>query len=73
VLVKSIVEETLGIKHHLVKQVEETEEGITVQLDLRRRRLLPCGTGGQRGHVRDRLEPRQWKHVPLWGIPVKLV
>ena len=72
-LVKSLVGKTLGIKHHVVKQVEETEEGITVQLDLRRRRLLPCGSCGTRGRVRDRLEPRQWKHVPVWGIPVKLV
>ena len=45
-LVKSIVGKTLGIKHHVVKQVEESEEGITVQLDLRRGRLLPCRTCG---------------------------
>ena len=29
VLVKSIVGKTLGIKHHVVQQVEESEEGIT--------------------------------------------
>ncbi len=34
-LVKSIVRKTLGIKHHVVQQVEESEEGLIVQLDLR--------------------------------------
>ncbi len=28
---------------------------------------------GRWGRLRDRLKEREWKHVPLWGIPVKLV
>jgi transposase len=73
VLVKSIVRKTLGIKDHVVRKVAQDEQGITVYLDLRRRRRLPCGTCGRRSRVRDRLKPRRWKHVPLWGIPVTLV
>lgn len=71
--VKSMVRMTLGIKDHLVKSVEQTEEGITVHLDICKRRLLPCGTCGTRGRVRDRLDERRWKHVPLWGIAVFLL
>lgn len=72
-LVSSLVRKTLGVKNHVVKKVVESDEGIRVELDLRRRRRLPCGTCGTLGRVRDRLKRREWKHVPLWGIPVKLV
>jgi len=73
VLVESMVRTTLGIKDHVVKKVEQDEGGLTILLDTRRRRGLPCGTCGTRGRVRDRLAPRQWKHVPLWGIRTTLV
>ncbi len=71
-LVSSIVRNTLGIKSHVVKNVEQNESGIEVKLDIRKRRRLPCGTCGELGRVRDRLSIRRWKHVPLWGIPVTL-
>jgi transposase len=70
--IKSIVRRTLGIKHHVVKEVSEDESGFIVRLDLRRGRRLPCGTCGTLGRVRERLPERSWKHVPLWGIPVRL-
>ena len=72
-LLKSIVQRTLGIKNHVVKKVEQNEEGITIYLDLYKRRRLACSRCGTPGRVRDRLKSRQWKHPPLWGIPVKLV
>ena len=72
-LVKSIVRKTLGIKNHVVKKVQRDEEGITIFLDLHKGRRLPCGCCESLGRVRDRLQSRQWKHPPLWGIPVKLV
>lgn len=72
-LVESIVQQTLGIKRHVVKRVLQTEMGIEVELDIRKRRKQECGTCGTLGRVRDRLQPRRWKHVPLWGIPVTLV
>lgn len=72
-LVKSIVRKTLGIKNHVVKKVEHDEEGFTIYLDLYKRRRLPCSRCGTLGRVRDRLKSRQWKHPPLWGIPVNLV
>lgn len=71
-LIRSIARETLGIKDHRVESVAHSEEGITIRLELRRRRRLPCSRCGTRSRVRDRLEEREWRHVPLWGIPVRL-
>jgi len=71
-LVSSIVRQTLGIKSHRVKLVEQTGEGLCVYLDIHRGRLLPCSVCGTLGRVRDRLAVRSWKHVPLWGVPVTL-
>lgn len=72
-LVKTIVRRTLGIKNHLVRKVEWADDGFRIHLDVRRRRRLPCGSCGTLGRLRDRLKEREWKHVPLWGIPVRLV
>lgn len=72
-LVESMVRETLGIKRHVVKGVVKTDEGIGVDLEIRKCWKQPCATCGTLGRVRDRLKPRLWRHVPLWGIPVTLV
>jgi transposase len=72
-LVESIVRTTLGIKNHVVKNVEQDKDGMRILLELRRRRRLPCGTCGTRGRVRDRLACRQWKHAPFWGIAAVLL
>lgn len=71
-LVSSIVRQTLGIKSHSVKLVEQTGEGLCVYLDVYRGRLLACSVCGTPGRLRDRLAVRSWKHAPLWGIPVTL-
>ena len=73
-LIERIVRRTLGIKAHVVNRVVGDEEGWVIELDLWKRRRLPCGTCGYRHRVRDRLparpgKERDWKHVPLWGIP----
>ena len=72
-LVESMVRTTLGIKDHVVKKAEQNDDGLRIVLEVRRRRRLPCGTCGTRGRVRDRLGLRQWKHVPLWGVPTTLM
>lgn len=71
-LVKSIVRKTLGINNHVVKKVMQDEEGLVIELDVKKRRRLPCNVCGERGRVRDRLNEREWKHVWLWGIPTRL-
>jgi transposase len=72
-LLASIIRRTLGIKHHVVKKVGQDESGFTVELDVHACRRLPCGSCGALCRVRDRLAPRTWRHVPLWGIAVKLI
>ena len=64
-LVESIVRKTLGLKDHRVTGVVEGEEGLGVELALRRKRRLPCSGCGSRQPVRDRLQERTWRHVPL--------
>ena len=68
----SILRRTLGIKRHVIKEFSEDESGLIVRLDVWKGRRLPCSTCGTLGVLRDRLAERQWKHVPLWGIPVRL-
>lgn len=72
-LIKSMIRKTLGVKRHVIQKVEQTEDGLVVYLDRHQRRLLACSACGTLGKVRDRLQARRWKHVPLWGIPVTLV
>jgi transposase len=72
-LIKTIIRKTLNVKSHKVVKVTQTCDGIEVYLDRNQRRRLPCGQCGTQAKVRDRLQPRRWKHVPLWGIPVTLV
>ncbi len=57
----------------MVKDVIQAEEGILIRLDRHRRRLLPYARCDTLGRVRDRLKERSWKHVPLWGIPDRLL
>lgn len=57
----------------MVTRVSKNGQEITIELDVWRRKRHPCGTCGTMGRVRDRLKPRRWKHVPMWGIPVTLV
>lgn len=71
-LLTSIVKMTLGIKNHVIKNVAYTGNEIVIELDLYKRRRLICGVCGHKGRVRDRLKQRSWKHVPLWGIPVRI-
>jgi len=72
-LLASIVRKTLGIKCHVVKKVEQDEEGFRIELDVRGDRRVPCGSCGTLCRIRDRLAARTWRHVPLWGIAVRLV
>jgi len=72
-LIKTLLRKTLNVKYHKVVKVVQTGFGIKVYMDRIKRRRLACGQCGVRAKVRDRLKPRQWQHVPLWGIPVILI
>jgi transposase len=72
-LVASLVRQTLGVKDHRVMSVVGDRTGIVVRLDRRRLRRLPCSVCGTRSPFHDRLRERTWRHVPLWGIPARIV
>jgi len=70
--VEKLVRKTLSVKDHRVVSVKEIDGSLQIELDMIRRRCLPCSGCGERRKVRDRLPLRVWQHVPLWGIPVTL-
>jgi transposase len=72
-LVESIVRKTLGLKRHCVKEVKEKEGQLLVYLVPDKRYKPICSQCGAKGSGYDTLNERQWKHVPLWGIPVVLI
>jgi len=72
-LIESIIRKTLGLKRHKVKNVEEQDGHLMVFLTPDKRFKLICSHCGSKGSGYDTLKERQWKHVPMWGIPVVLV
>ena len=72
-LITSLVRKTLGVKDHRIKSVEESPEGVVVRLVRRRNRKLPCSICNARCWTHSRLRERVWRHVPLWGIAVRIV
>ena len=72
-LVESILRWTLGLKDQRVVKVSQTEDGLRVELARKWGRQLPCSKCDHRRKVRDQLDEREWRHVPLWGIAVVLV
>jgi len=69
-LINKIIKSTIGIKDHRVTRVSFDGKRIKIDLDLIRHRHLPCSVCRKKHNVRDRLKQRQWRHVPLWNIPV---
>lgn len=72
-LIESIVRSTRGLKRHCVKEVKEKDGYLMVSVVPDKRFKLICSHCGCKGAGYDTLKERQWKHVPLWGIPVFLV
>jgi len=70
---KSIIQETLGLKAHRVVEWYGNPQGIMIELVNIPGRRLRCSRCGRKARVRDRLKYRYWRHVPLWGIPVSLI
>ena len=72
-LIESLVWQTLGVKDHRVVKVDHEQEQLLIFLKRKRLHRLPCSQCGQRAHPHDALQERRWRHVPLWGIPSKIV
>jgi len=71
-LVSTIVRLTLGVKDHRIVCSRLTANELRIELDVKKRRKLPCSICGIRIRQKDKLEQRRWRHVSLWGIAVFL-
>lgn len=71
-LLASMVRITLGIKDHRIVSTKFCDNHLRIELDVKKRRKLPCSICGRRCQVKDRLRVRRWRHVSLWGIAVFL-
>ncbi len=69
----SLVRKTLDVKDHRIESVEEDMNGLEIRLARIKNRKLPCSVCGKRSWTYDTLKERIWRHVPMWGIPVRLV
>ena len=69
-LIKKLIKSTLEIKDHRVISVTGDTKRLNIRIDIIRGRKLPCSCCNERQPIRDRLKERQWRHVPLWNIPV---
>jgi len=73
VLVETLVRQTLALNDHKIVSVTGDTKSITIRMDRKRRRKLPCSRCGQRSWIYDTLSERTWRHVPLWGVAVTIL
>ena len=71
-LIEKVIKETLELQGFRIASFEETTFGFMVKLVADRRYKPRCGVCGTRAIYRDTREERYFRHVPLWGISVKL-
>lgn len=70
---KKIVRETLNLSDHKIKKIEMSIKGITIYVDKKLLRKLPCSVCHERCKKRDELPTRIWNHIAIWGIFVHLI
>ena len=70
--IKSLIKETLSLQGFRVDSIDRYSFGINIKIVPDRRYRPRCGKCGHTGKYRDTRSERQFKHVPLWGIPVFL-
>ena len=70
--IESLIRETLPLQGFRIDSVEKYSFGVNAKIvpDFRFHRR--CGKCGKPGKYRDTRPERQFKHVPIWGIPVEL-
>ena len=70
--IETLIRETLPLQGFRIDSVERYSFGVSAKIvpDFRFHRR--CGKCGKPGKYRDTRPERQFKHVPIWGIPVEL-
>lgn len=71
--IRSLIKETISLQGFRVDSIERCCFGISIKIVPDRRYRPRCGRCGQTGKYRDKRPERQFRHVPLWGIPVFLI
>lgn len=71
-LIRSLIKETLSLQGFRVDSIDRSNFGINMKIIPDRRYRPRCGKCGHTGKYRDTRPARQFKHVPLWGLPVFL-
>jgi transposase len=70
--IRSLIKETLSLQGFRVEAIDRYAFGIGVKIVADLRYRPHCGKCGLPAKYRDTRPERQFKHVPLWGIPVML-
>ena len=70
--IRSLIKETISLQGFRVDSIDRYSFGINIKIVPDRRYRLRCGKCGNTGKYRDTRPERQFKHVPLWGLPVLL-
>lgn len=73
-LLKTIAQKTLELKSHKIDTIKQAADGtICIYLSAKKRRKLESICCGKKSPAVDNLPARSWKHVAMWGLPVKLI
>jgi len=70
--IKSLIRETISLQGFRIDSVDRFSFGIGIKIAPDYRFNPRCGRCGKPGRYRDSRNERQFKHVPIWGIPVML-
>ncbi len=71
--IRSLIKGTTSLQGFRVDSIERCCFGISIKIVPDRRYRPRCGRCGQTGKYRDKRPERQFRHVPLWGMPVFLI
>jgi transposase len=72
-LVEQLIKETVDMQGFSIKSVKKDSTGFIGEIVPDGRFAPRCGKCGSPGTLRDKRPARFFRHVPLWGIPVRFV
>jgi hypothetical protein len=70
--IKSLIRETVSLQGFRVESIDRFSFGIGIKIAPDYRFNPRCGKCGKLGKYRDSRNERQFKHVPIWVVPVML-
>jgi len=70
--IKSLIRETISLQGFRIESIDRYSFGIGIKIVPDYRFNPRCGKCGNPGRYRDSRSERQFKHVPIWGIPVMI-